>query len=151
MAFPLAPSHLLTVQTEFDLDEDDVQQLIEAVVLVASALPDDRRRACVQQMLDTVAQPLQVHTSHVCSRLDIDLVHSPWHSEARCTLLGLHASCVRSALRPTALPFPAAADAAPAAAAGGGGAAAAVEGADGAGTAADRPHHDHLPGCAGPC
>lgn len=46
-------------QYDYDLDEEDVQQLIEAVALVASALPDGRRQACVQQMLDTVAQPLQ--------------------------------------------------------------------------------------------
>ncbi|PSC72289.1 transportin-3 isoform X1 [Micractinium conductrix] len=42
-----------------DLDEDDVQQLIEGVALVASALPDGQRQACVQQMLDIVVQPMQ--------------------------------------------------------------------------------------------
>lgn len=36
-----------------------MQQLMEAVGLVASALPSTRRQACVQQMLDMVAQPLQ--------------------------------------------------------------------------------------------
>ena len=34
-------------------------QLIEGVALVASALPDGQRQACVQQMLDIVVQPMQ--------------------------------------------------------------------------------------------
>ncbi|EFN54933.1 hypothetical protein CHLNCDRAFT_134668 [Chlorella variabilis] len=46
-------------RTELDLDEDDVQQLIEGVTLVASALPDGQRQQCVQQMLDIVVQPMQ--------------------------------------------------------------------------------------------
>ncbi|KAI3438282.1 hypothetical protein D9Q98_000717 [Chlorella vulgaris] len=44
---------------DLDLDEDDVQQLIEGVTLVASALPDGQRQMCVQQMLDIVVQPMQ--------------------------------------------------------------------------------------------
>jgi transportin-3 len=44
---------------DLDLDEDDVQQLIEGVALVASALPDGQRQPCVQQMLDIVVQPMQ--------------------------------------------------------------------------------------------
>ncbi|KAI7846036.1 hypothetical protein COHA_000403 [Chlorella ohadii] len=44
---------------DLDLDEDDVQQLIEGVTLVASALPDGQRQPCVQQMLDIVVQPMQ--------------------------------------------------------------------------------------------
>jgi hypothetical protein len=44
---------------QLDLDEEDVQQLIEGVTLVASALPNGQRQACVQQMLDIVVQPMQ--------------------------------------------------------------------------------------------
>ncbi|KAL4452442.1 hypothetical protein ABPG75_008104 [Micractinium tetrahymenae] len=44
---------------DLDLDEDDVQQLIEGIALVASALPDGQRQPCVQQMLDIVVQPMQ--------------------------------------------------------------------------------------------
>lgn len=45
--------------TTFPLPPPPCQQLIEGVTLVASALPDGQRQACVQQMLDIVVQPMQ--------------------------------------------------------------------------------------------
>ncbi|KAL4538826.1 hypothetical protein Ndes2526B_g02895 [Nannochloris sp. 'desiccata'] len=44
---------------ELGLDEEDVAHVVEAVTLVASALPDGERQACVQRMLDVVVQPMQ--------------------------------------------------------------------------------------------
>jgi transportin-3 len=41
------------------LDEEDVAHVVEAVTLVASALPDGERQACVQRMLDVIVQPMQ--------------------------------------------------------------------------------------------
>lgn len=41
------------------LDEEDVGHVVEAVTLVASALPDPDRRSSVQRMMDVVVQPMQ--------------------------------------------------------------------------------------------
>jgi transportin-3 len=43
----------------YALDEEDVQQVVEGVALVAAALPDAERRRCVQQMMDVVVAPMQ--------------------------------------------------------------------------------------------
>lgn len=44
---------------DLELDEEDVGHVVEAVTLVASALPDGERQACVQRMMDVVVQPMQ--------------------------------------------------------------------------------------------
>lgn len=46
-------------ESSLDLDEEDVTHIVEAVGLVASALPEIERRGCVQRLLDIVVQPMQ--------------------------------------------------------------------------------------------
>lgn len=41
------------------LDEEDVENILEAVTMVVSSLPTDTKRTTVQQMIDSVVQPIR--------------------------------------------------------------------------------------------
>ena len=55
------------------LDEEDVENVMEAVTFVVSTLPRDSKRNTVRQMIDSVVQPIQVILEPVRSGVAVDM------------------------------------------------------------------------------